>query len=176
MCRLKGIGFNVWNFHFYVPCIIHVFHVYFQISLNGSIWSTVSVTLERYVSVVHPRHWSVSTPGTGRFVLLKVQLKGAKSVLCQIRVNLAQTASDRFRRLSVLNWINWCTMVSQYYQKYCQRVYKPKILPKILSKGTKSVLCQFSPDRHWSVATCNLYIKVSYVWSNIKTKDLIYDC
>ena len=26
-----------------------------QISLNGSIWSTVSVTLERYITVVHPR-------------------------------------------------------------------------------------------------------------------------
>jgi len=28
-----------------------------QISLNGSIWSTVSVALERFVSVVHPRLW-----------------------------------------------------------------------------------------------------------------------
>merc|ERR1719507_1027428 len=30
---------------------------FIQISLNGSIWSTVSVTIERYISVVHPRHW-----------------------------------------------------------------------------------------------------------------------
>ena len=30
---------------------------FIQISLNGSIWSTVSVTIKRYVSVVHPRHW-----------------------------------------------------------------------------------------------------------------------
>ena len=30
---------------------------FIQISLNGSIWSTVSVTIERYVSVVHPWHW-----------------------------------------------------------------------------------------------------------------------
>jgi len=29
---------------------------FIQISLNGSIWSTVSVTVERYVSVVHSRH------------------------------------------------------------------------------------------------------------------------
>jgi len=28
-----------------------------QASLNGSIWSTVSVTVERYISVVHPHHW-----------------------------------------------------------------------------------------------------------------------
>ena len=26
-----------------------------QISLNGSIWSTVTVTLERYLTIVHPR-------------------------------------------------------------------------------------------------------------------------
>jgi len=28
-----------------------------QMSLTGSIWSTVSVSAERYISVVHPRHW-----------------------------------------------------------------------------------------------------------------------
>ena len=32
-----------------------------QISLNGSIWSTVSVTLERYITVVHPR-WKANFP------------------------------------------------------------------------------------------------------------------
>ena len=28
-----------------------------QISLNGSIWATVSVAIERFISVVHPRFW-----------------------------------------------------------------------------------------------------------------------
>ena len=28
-----------------------------QISLNGSIWATVSVAIERFISIVHPRFW-----------------------------------------------------------------------------------------------------------------------
>ena len=30
-----------------------------QISLNGSIWATVSLAIERFISNVHPRFWSV---------------------------------------------------------------------------------------------------------------------
>ena len=45
--------YQVWIHPHLFPWVLPII----QISLNGSIWSTVSVTIERYVSVVHPRHW-----------------------------------------------------------------------------------------------------------------------
>jgi len=35
-----------------------------QISLNGSIWATVSVAIERFISIVHPRFWFSSFSST----------------------------------------------------------------------------------------------------------------
>ena len=44
-----------------------------QISLNGSIWSTVSVTLERYITVVHPR-WMTETHSSLDDLVLSVSV------------------------------------------------------------------------------------------------------
>lgn len=47
---------KVWIHPHIFPWLLPVI----QTSLSGFIWSTVSVTVERYVSVVHPRHWFTS--------------------------------------------------------------------------------------------------------------------
>ena len=47
---LLSQNWNVWIHPFLLPWLIPGL----QISLNGSIWSTVMVAIERYVSVGHP--------------------------------------------------------------------------------------------------------------------------
>ena len=49
----KSLNFQTFVHPFLFPWLSPIL----QISLNGSIWATVSVAIERFISIVHPRFW-----------------------------------------------------------------------------------------------------------------------
>ena len=51
--KLKRLNFQTAVHPFLFPWLSPIL----QISLNGSIWATVSVAIERFISIVHPRFW-----------------------------------------------------------------------------------------------------------------------